>query len=99
MNFNRLLTLALLALLLVALLTGCGLTPETKSAVESGIAINAGHEKDTGLPPSAHAIAQDNRDLLWSILLNEGAVGAEEVPADVLARYEARKKAKAGGDK
>lgn len=74
---------------------GCGLSPESESAIKDAIAINAGHVRDTTLPESARMVALDNHDLLISVLYNEGSIA--EIPSDVRARKDARDASKGGG--
>jgi len=72
----------------IALLTGCGLTPETEQVIKANIAANAGHVRDQGLPASARKIALVNHDTGYAILFNEGSIS--EIPSDVRARRDAR---------
>ena len=78
-----------IALILTVALMGCTLSADVESAVKDGIAINAGHAKDEGLPKPARDIALDNHDLLWDVLYRGGSV--DTLPTEVRARKDARK--------
>ena len=82
--------LAVIILCGTASLIGCGLSPESESAIKESIAANAGHVRDDKLPEEARLIALDSHDLGYAILFNVGSIS--EIPSDVRARSEARKK-------
>jgi len=84
-------TVVRFVLVLSLWLTGCyGLPPKTEKAVRAAISANKGHAADKALPTPAREIAMDNHDVLWQILY--GADVVDELPKDVKARMDARKK-------
>ena len=79
--------LKMMVLLLALLFVPACVSPAATSAVRDGIAVNTGHMRDTGLPQQARDIAQDNYDLLNSVLYN---LDGTPLPADTEARRAAR---------